>query len=98
MSTRRHWHSISNEAIIQSTLLRQAKWCIFFAVVKRVQPAYHRVIKAIERRITSQLSKVARGCEPEYARLRLKFATVLLAPELAVVAEAALPYSSVNQV
>lgn len=58
--------------------------------------------KAIVRRITSQLSKVARGCEPEYARLRLKFVdellAVLFAVELAVVAEVALPYSTANHV
>lgn len=41
--------------------------------------------------MTNQLSKVARGWEPEYARLRLKLVAVLLVPELPVVAEAALP-------
>lgn len=60
--------------------------------------AYQSVAKAMASRITSQLSKVARGCEPEYARLRLNLAAVLFDPVLAVVAEAALPYSRVNHV
>lgn len=51
-------------------------------------------MNAMKSRIISQLSKVALGCEPEYARLRLlrKLFVVALFPVLPVVAVAGLPF------